>query len=490
MPTIDDVKQLPVTETPLFLFECTLIDGGVERWSTHCVALDNDIYEARILQHNLFEWRSGSEAGTDSTAKVSVTLANADSYFSQIERNIGWKGAQLTVRFVFYDLAVGAVATESRTLFRGIANSPEEITEATLRLSFANRLNLQRVILPEVRISRRCPWTFPSTDEQRQEALTGSARGRLSSTFRCGYSAGLPSGVGNLNGSVPFASCDYSRAQCVERGMFDQDGASHLTRRFGGVEFVPASVMVRGFGEGGSHVSPIIDNEARYNDFVPLVYGTAWYQPPVVMGRNDGNLTRIEVMLGMGEIQGVVKVIVNDIEIPEGQAGTDMTATGWYSLVHPGTRTGAFNMDFRDAAGNALGDPYGSMAFLSLVVPNRIQSGTSTPRVQVLLEGLKLAQYDATGSSLGELFSNNPAWVLLDVLRRSGWSEQEIDLQSFAKTAAYCEEAISTTDLHGNATSFPRYQCNLLVSKKRSAAEMVHGNRSGAGLLVTYARGG
>ncbi len=36
---------------------------------------------------------------------ISVTLANADSHFSEIERETGFKGAQVTIRFLFYDLA-------------------------------------------------------------------------------------------------------------------------------------------------------------------------------------------------------------------------------------------------------------------------------------------------------------------------------------------------------------------------------------------------
>ncbi len=34
--------------------------------------------------------------------------------------------------------------------------------------------------------------------------------------------------------------------------------------------------------------------------------------------RNDGNLTRMEVLLGMGQISGVIQVLVNDIAIPQG----------------------------------------------------------------------------------------------------------------------------------------------------------------------------
>ena len=38
-----------------------------------------------------------------------------------------------------------------------------------------------------------------------------------------------------------------------------------------------------------------------------------------------------------------------------------------------------------------MGDPYGSMAVLSVVVPNRISDGRSLPKVEVLIRGMKLA---------------------------------------------------------------------------------------------------
>ena len=75
-------------------------------------------------------------------------------------------------------------------------------------------------------------------------------------------------------------------------------------------------------------------------------------------------------------------------------------------------------------------------------MPNAISNGQSLPTVQVLMNGLLLEQFDTTGTSLGESFTNNPAWVLLDVLRRSGWLTTDVDLPSFATAAAYCAAPI------------------------------------------------
>ena len=45
-----------------------------------------------------------------------------------------------------------------------------------------------------------------------------------------------------------------------------------------------------------------------------------------------------------------------------------MTPTGWYNVVTMGGRTGTFNPEYVDTSGNPLGDPYGSMAVLNVVV--------------------------------------------------------------------------------------------------------------------------
>jgi len=255
MTSINVLKELEVPGTPLFLFDCTLPTGDVQRWSTHNVTVNSHQYLSRVLKHNLFDLNSSPEAAADGVSIVSITLANADAFLSSIERNIGWKGSMLVVTFLFFDLTNQVVASDSQVVFRGIANPPDQSTESTLRLSFTNTLNLQRVFLPEVRIQKLCPWNFPSTAAQRQEAVGGGTGGTFSPFYRCGYSADQSGGVGNMNAGAPYTTCDFSRAQCQQRGMFDTDSQNNVTRRFGGIEFVPASIIVRSYGAKTSQLS-------------------------------------------------------------------------------------------------------------------------------------------------------------------------------------------------------------------------------------------
>ena len=491
MQSLLTAKEQLSADTPLFFFDCTLADGSARHWSSRTFTWNGTSYEPRVLRHNLFEAQLASENQVGGVPKLTFELANADSELSQIEHEIGFKGSSLTVQAVFVDLIAGAATTDPLVVFRGLINPPDMITEASFRLSAMNRISMQRTVLPNVRVERMCPWRFPTTAAQRLEAVDGgAARGQYSQFYRCGYSPDQTNGCGNMNGSAPFTSCSYSRSDCVQRGMFTIDSSGRTTGRFGGLEYVPPTILVRGAGQKTSSLSAVQSNTAAYNDFVPLIYGTQWHIPDVVFSRNDGNLTRMEVLLGMGEIEGVLSVLVNDIEIPQGINGLNMTSTGWYNIITPGTRNGKQDPNFTDASGNPLGDPFGSMACLSVVVPNRISDGTSIPSVQVLVQGLKLWQSDTSGNFIGAQFSSNPAWILLDMLMRCGYSFDDIDTGSFANAAAYADALITTDDPVGGTVQIPRFQCNFALKDSRSAGDLIRSIRNGARIYVALGTSG
>jgi hypothetical protein len=485
MESILTAKEQPTVGTPLLLFDCTLADGHELHWSSRTIDHAGAHYEGRVLRHNIFEAQAGSDTQIGGAPRLTFELANADSALSQIEQEIGFKGARLLVHSAFAGVSGNTIGTDSIAVFSGLMNPPDLITETAFRLSAINRMSTQRSILPEVRIQRLCPWRFPMTESQRREAVDGGVRfGKYSPFFRCGYSPDQPGGCGNLNGDKPFADCAHSRSDCEARGMFRSDSSGRNTARFGGIEFVPPTILVRGSGQKSWSLSAVQDNLARYNNFVPLIYGTQWHAPDVVFSRNDGNLTRMEVLLGMGEIQGVLKVLVNNIEIPRGVTGTSMTSSGWYNLISPGSRSGAQDPDFTDGHGTAAGDPYGTMAYLSVVVPNCINDGTSIPSVQVLLQGMKLEQFDGTGQPAGAQFSDNPAWVMLDVLRRSGFALDEIDVPSFVRAAGYAGELIDAQDPLGGTVTIPRFQCNFAMKSRRSSGEIIRAIRNASRLYL------
>ncbi len=477
-------KEIAAGDTPIFLFDLLLSDLMALHWSSRTIAWNGATYSGRIIKHNLFDTQLDSDTGIGGVPKVCFEVANADSVVSELQASTGFKGAIVTIRVVFVDVLSAAVTSDPVLIFQGVANPPEQIRENSVRLSALNRMSMQRAVLPDVRVQRMCPWRFPATPAQRLVAIDGAERGRYSPLYRCGYSADQTGGTGNMNGTVPYTSCANTRSDCEARGMFHSDSSGRSTGRFGGLEYVPASILVRGNGQAGYQLSAVIDNQARYNDSVPLIYGTQWHSPDVVFSRNDGNLTRMEVLLGMGEIQSILQVVVAGVEIPAGQAGVNMTSTGWYNVVNWGSRNGVQNGDFADGSGNPLGDPYGSMAYLSVVVPNRVTSGNSLPQIQVLMQGLKLYTFDTSGNFVNEVFSSNPAWVLLDVLMRSGWTLDELDKRSFARAAVYADQLISVTDPAGGTVQIPRFQCNFALKSRVSAGEVIRSIRNNSRMYL------
>lgn len=490
MPSPYDSIERECLPTPLLVFECVKRDGSTERWSTHRISLEGNAYEARVLRHNAFEMQSSLDDGLETSGRLELVLGDADGCISQSETAYGYKGAKLTARFVFFDLAAGVPVSDPQTIFIGLGDTPRWTDEAEVNIAFLNRLNIQATQLPRTRIQATCPWMFPTTPEQRAIAVGTTPDDQKSLFAACGYSPDQPNGRGNLHGGGCYKECRYTKEDCQARGMYSIDELGRETARFGGFQYLPPSTLVRSHGDKNWRPSEVLDNRALKNDAVPLLYGTTWHQAPVIFGRNDGNLTHLEVLLGSGPIEGVLKVVVNDVEIPAALDGRDMTASGWYRLISNGDRTGKFNPDFAPDGVTGEGDPHGGNAVLSVVVPQSVSGATSVPKVLVLVNGLKLDRFAGDGQLLDTIFTRNPAWVILDALRRCGWKISELDLPSFIDTAQHCEQFLQTTDANGQTCDVLRFEINLAISRRRSAADILRGLRAAAALHLCYTTDG
>ncbi len=485
MVPIDQLKYVEELPTPVLLYDCTLTDGQIEYWSTHSATYQGVTYSPRILENTGFGIGLLADDGADWGNRISLVLANTDGYVTQLHQNENLKGCQLLVRFAFLDPESAQVMATPQAVFTGIGDAPEQLTTTRAKLNFTSRFSLQRLALPQVRIQENCPWAFPQTQAQRVEAVSGGTQGLYSRFYACGYSADQQGGCGNLQSAgTAYASCDGSKTQCVARGMWSADVAGRTTMRFGGFEFLPATSLVRSFGSAQRYWSQAVDGRARPNDAVPLVYGTVRYPAPVIWAWNDGNYLICEVLVGSGPIQGVQRLWVEGIELPLGVASVDMSATGWYNVLTTGGRNGAFDPNFHDAQGNPISDPHGSLAVVSVHVPLSMVSSNRLPTIEVLAQGLLLDRYDGQGNYLDQFFDNDPVWALLDMLRRCGWQDSEIDIGSFGITAAYLEQLVPVTDANGTAIQEPFAAFNYALLDRKPAIDVVRGLRQGAELLI------
>ena len=58
--------------TPLFFFDCTLADGGVQRWSSQTLSWNGQLYAGRVLRHNLFEAQLASDTQVGEIGRAHV----------------------------------------------------------------------------------------------------------------------------------------------------------------------------------------------------------------------------------------------------------------------------------------------------------------------------------------------------------------------------------------------------------------------------------
>ena len=413
--TINTAKELARGYQPLLLAEFTFTDGTVLRLSTHPLRVSDGGYQynghdylPRIQSYNIDAFQMVSDQGVSIPPSANIVLNDGDKYiWVNYENAHGFRGADLVLRFVFYDVATGSFSDDSTAPFLGVCSAPstdEGLTTLTIRA--VSLMNMTGTMLPTIHIQRTCPWSFPQTKPDRVDG----ALNKGSWCWECGYSpdvtdtdgpGGTAAARGNLNGSTPYTACANTKEECQARGMYSTDGASRATGRFGGVQWEPPQMFrSRGYISGNWEEGFNTTNEAKYGDFLPVPYGTIWIDPIVLPLTGEANSTRFEAVICYGEIQAVLKVVVNDVEVP---AATDIDGNPYtvsdplfrYNVVTRGSRNGKACVD---AGFASAGDPHGSMAVIEVVVPRSLADSASVPRVLVLIQGPKIRRYQAITS--------------------------------------------------------------------------------------------
>ncbi len=392
-------------------------DGGVAPSGISGFPYNGSEFEARILNQEIAATQALSEQGIDVTPTVSLELADADkTLWTTYEKAIGFKGAKLTLYYIFWNVGANDFSSDYQTIFVGTCG-PAKINDTSLRIQAVSRMNMNQNYLPVIRIQKRCPWVFPKTVGMSTDDATAlhqaAADDPSIDAWHCGYSY-LASGSNARGNAKPggghFDDCTFTFSDCLDRmgnraldfatyAPIEKDSSNRLTARYGGVQWdQPAKFQSRGYGQPKSIDSYNAVNEGKYNDYVPMGWGTYWVDPVILNIVGDANFTRMEVLLGMGEFSNVRKVIVNDIEVDKFSSGLSAQQIAlqlsWVEVT-TGDRTGRTN---GDTIYDHRGDPYGSMKVLSVTVPRQLTPSSSIPRVKVLVDGPKIRKLQAITS--------------------------------------------------------------------------------------------
>lgn len=518
-------KELAQTYQPLLLLEFTLKNGDVHRYSSH--PLHNSYaappsagsyqfagypWEPRVLTQDIGAIQAMSDMGTEIVPQVSIVLADPDKTLFAIESSVGFKGATLKMYSTMWDAGdrtTGAFSSNSPTpiKFIGKCSSATDMSDDSFTLVATSLMGMSQTQMPPLRVQPKCSWTFPPTAAARAEAVDEDS----ASIFKeCGYSFGEVGGVGNSNGGSAFTFCDYSFEACVARlgdstpasgfVSIEKDEAGNFTGRFGGFRWIPqqSSGMQRSYLTGKWEEIINASNEVKYGDFVPMCYGRTWVEPLVMGVWADGNYTNFEVLVCYGEVNKINKLVVNGTEIARidtdtfpTDATTSTFKNGWWGTVNQGTRNGRPSSH---PGWGKQGDPYGSFTAIYVSVLRSVAGESSIPSVQILLEGVKVRQYSDV-STHTVAFSDNPAWILLDLLTWATWKYENIDIQSFIDAAAKCDEQIyfdrmdgtyANTYLESGAAPYKRFSIGFSVRQRTGAGELIRGVRNSMKALLFF----
>jgi hypothetical protein len=460
LANLNTLKEQGATFRPTLLVTITFGTGLVLRLSTISCTYGGNAFLGRIADETIDRIQALSEQGIDRVPSLSLQIADPDAViWTNYERVAGFKGATLEARFVFFDPFTPDFSSDSLVVFSGICNLPR-FDQETISLRVQNKANLQKVLLPIFPIQRRCANINPSTVAQRTEASNED-----SLYYQCGE-------IRDLTTAPP---CAYTKGTCTQ------------PNRFSGVTWEPPQGgRSREYTSGQWLEIKNNANEAKYGDFYPIVYGTAWVEPPVINVTGDANYTRGECVVMAGEATQILRVIVNDVEL---SPATDMGGTPYsfvnkdfrYHVINNGDRDGAPNLD---TPYNGNGDPYGNLCAVYFVVPRRVAEASSTPSIKVLVQGAKVRVY-SDPSTFTKIYSDNWAWVMADLLTRTKYTWADLNIVSFLNAAAVYGGNVTYTNQYGNASATEsRGSCSIVLRQRRSLADILRGVRLASGMLL------
>ena len=191
-----------------------------------------------------------------------------------------------------------------------------------------------------------------------------------------------------------------------------------------------------------------LETQANNSLCVPIVYGKARAAGNKIWQSSGSDTFNALVCFSEGSITGFSDTRINDILI------TDKALSGctYTSYLGNGTQT----IDSRvpgstqtDKAVLVGGLKY--TAYLALTIKTSNKVANNYMDVSAVLQGKAVRVYTDT-STYTTIYSNNPAWCILDFLtcyNGCGLSFNDIDIQSFIDAAAYCDEKINPVNATG-----------------------------------------
>jgi hypothetical protein len=181
------------------------------------------------------------------------------------------------------------------------------------------------------------------------------------------------------------------------------------------------------------------------------------------------------ITLSEGEIESISDVRVDDIPISE-LPGCSYTAYLGTPDQTPDSR----------CAGSVKGLKHTAYLAITLSVSDKLSGGQ--PTISCICEGIKIKLWDVELGEWVTQYSNNPVWVLREILTNIDWgwgiNEDWIDDDSFKLWAAFCDELVDKAP--GEEGTEKRATYNFLLDENKPAYDVIHELMSTFGGFLSF----
>jgi hypothetical protein len=374
--------------------------------------------EVRILNDGFLEFEFSPDL-TDEP--INLLLSDTDG---EIRRLYAASGEGVKVEVFYYY----PQTQELKSRWFGQMRPPDEIAFGDFAVRAESGFMSRLVLLPNQRVQETCRATFggqlPTLDD-------------IDDYYFCRYNRHTGGSVGNLNGGVPYTTCEKTQAACNARMSGSTVDGGPAERSFMGIE-------QGGFASrysprpGGTAVTK--GNESNLKNPIRVILGTKFVRDFEILKfrlrpdpqRADRAFFDVLFMIGCGPIDLAYGAQINDSGVPANFQAYRVGRRAEIPIAFPGS--------------NATSSYSGTSVFYGQGGYVADSYDPRTTRLLLAVHGYNGVRVYTTTSAFTEVVTRSRVWNLLECYTNKDWgrgySHSRFDIQSFIDTDAWARKNI------------------------------------------------
>jgi len=247
----------------------------------------------------------------------------------------------------------------------------------------------------------------------------------------------------------------------------------------------------------------VLVNKQSNNANIPVIYGTRLVGGTRVFLETSGTDNQYlygALVLCEGEINGITKIYVEDKEVTfSGSFSDGGTVTSnddrFGSTIQVQTFYGT-DAQSQSSLLNNLSSwssktrTFAGLSYIAFRLTWDADKYVGIPKIQALVQGRKISTYDASSVETIGVFTNNPAWCLLDYLTNTRYGKgidiADIDIPSFYTASTIAETQVTP---YSGGSDINLFDCNAVIDTGQKLIDNTRTLLKGMRGFLPYAQG-